>query len=348
MGIKTTVHRVKQLLFMRKMLKQYAPYMKRGKYMLFPSMRALASRDGDSLDNAKQYFIHHTKTRENRIVSFVNKHTFFRNKKGNGRYEALYVANNFDKKREVKLFSFAEQKILTICVSEEECEAQLKEYGLLHEAYGMPATFPSSLFPCAHEISMISLSPRPDESEALATIASSCKKFNPDTSALSRASVDELLSFAYPDKEMNELLERLKEHIGFDGLPKAFPLCLQHGDLSQDNLMYGSADGTKGFFWIDWEHKRDRIFFYDFFFYILNSAFCSDVFTPLGAYISGACDEILTDFFDYFGLSYDPQRKKDYFLLYAIVFLKERTCDLGRLAATQKYVDFLISLPFSE
>lgn len=347
MGLKTFLRYVKQLRFMRATMKKYAPYMRSGTYFLFSSMRALASRDDDSLAAAKQYFIHHTKTTENRLVAFANKHDLFKVKKGSGEFEAIYVANNHNKKREVKLFSFQRKKILTVCVSEEENENQLQEYELLHKAYGMPTVTRTSLFPCAHEIAMISLADRPTEDQAIAAITAANERFNPDASVLARASKEELLSFAYENEEMNALLTQIKEQINVEGLDAAFPLCLQHGDLSQDNLMYGTADERTGFYWIDWEHKRDRIFFYDLFFYMLNSAFCSEISEPLDSYLRGDCDELLKKHFAYFGLSYDSRKRKDYFLLFAIVFCKERLCPYQRTVALQQYVDFLSSLKFT-
>ena len=347
MGIRTYIHHVKQLYFLKKTIKKYRPHMKNGTYVLFPSMRALAACDGNSLEAAKKYFIHHTKTRENRLVNFVNKHSLFKVKKSNGKFEAIYVANNHNKKREVKLFSFQRKKILTVCVSEEDNEKQLQEYELLHKAYGMPAVTQSSLFPCSHEIAMISLSDRPTEEQAIAAITAANERFNPDTSVLAKASKEDLLSFAYENEEMNALLTKIKEQIKVECLDVTFPLCLQHGDLSQDNLMYGTADETTGFFWIDWEHKRDRIFFYDLFFYMLNSAFCSEISEPLDSYLRGDCDGLLKKHFAYFGLSYDSEKRKDYFLLFAIVFCKERLCPFQRTAALQQYVDFLLTLNFT-
>lgn len=346
MGIRTYFYYGKQLRFLKKMIKKCRPYMKNGTYMLFPSMRALACTEGDSVEKAKKYFIHHTKKKTNKAVSFVNKHSLFKIKKGNGQYEAIYVANNLDKNREIKLFSFRQNKILTVCVSPEDNEQQLAEYSLLHHAYGMPAVSASTLFPNSHEISMISVTARPNEIVALNAVATANEKFNPDNSILAKVATDDLLSYSYEDSEMNGLLEKLKSKINIQALPKEFPTILQHGDLSQDNLMYGTADGSEGFFWIDWEHKHERIFFYDLFFYMLNSAFCSDVFEPLNAYMQGECDELLEKHFAHFGLSYDSERKKDYFLLFAIIFCKERLCPFHRVGALAQYVDFLSELHF--
>ena len=346
MGIRTYFHYVKQIRFLKKTMKRCHPYLKNGTYMLFPSMRALACTAGDSVENAKKYFIHHTKKKTNRVIEYANKHAIFKNKKGNGLFEAIYIANNFDKKREVKLFSFQDHKILTLCVSEEENQNQLAEYEQLHNVYGMPKVTRSSLFPHAHDISMVALSERPSESKVLEEILAATVKFNPEIAALSHAETEQFLSLGYDNAEMNSILAKLKEQINSEGLPESFPLCLQHGDLSQDNLMYGTADGVTGFYWIDWEHKRERIFFYDFFFYILNSAYCSDITAPLTAYTSGACDELLKEYFNHFGLTYDPGRKKDYFLIFLIFFVKERLGTSAHLPALKSYTEYLASIFF--
>ena len=120
----------------------------------------------------------------------------------------------------------------------------------------------------------------------------------------------------------------------------AIPLSLQHGDLSKDNLLYGECDGKKDFWWIDWEHADERVFFYDYFFYITNSAIYYDTLA-YEHYMSGEADEDLKCFFDHFGLKYTPERKKDYFLIFSVVFLKERVCDTGRLETLKTYCNFI-------
>ena len=87
---------------------------------------------------------------------------------------------------------------------------------------------------------------------------------------------------------------------------------------------------------------RERIFFYDYFFYIINSAIYYDT-KAYECYMSGEADENLKDLFSHFGLEFDSKKRRDYFLLFAVAFLKERVCDFGRVAALKTYCDFIES-----
>jgi hypothetical protein len=162
---------------------------------------------------------------------------------------------------------------------------------------------------------------------------------------LKKKSVRELISFSYGDGEMDRLLAELASQISESALNTELPLCVQHGDLSKDNLMYGESDGKVDFWWIDWEHAGERVFFYDYFFYIINSAMFFDTKAYM-CYASGDADKALGSFFARFGVEFAPEKKRDYFLIFAIVFLKERVCDRGFIEAMRKYCDFINSNKF--
>ena len=85
------------------------------------------------------------------------------------------------------------------------------------------------------------------------------------------------------------------------------------------------------------------LFFYDYFFYIINSAFYGDL-GAYSTYINGENDDALQRWFEYFGLSFDPESRFDYFLIFAVVFLKERVCDKGNLNALKKYFELIQQL----
>ena len=56
------------------------------------------------------------------------------------------------------------------------------------------------------------------------------------------------------------------------------------------------CEGKRDFWWIDWEHAGERIFFYDYFFYILHSALYFGR-EPFEAYLGGEGDEELSALF---------------------------------------------------
>lgn len=344
MKIITILQKLKQIRYMRKTLKQYSDSLVRGNYLLLDNFRSLSLNMDEAKSQAKRYFCNTEPYQKDVVLArWLNKMRFFRNpnKKTTAEYEAVYTANNFDKVREVKLFSFSENKVLVICTDAWECDKQLAWYDKYSCAYNMPKVEKKERYKNAFEISMINVTEIPSEASALEAILRSCMNYNQTPSGLKRISAKELTSFSYHDQEIQLLLQRLYDKIEPSCLELELPLCMQHGDLSKENLMYGDADGKTGYWWIDWEHIEDRVFFYDFFFYILNSAMYHDDDT-LNCYLNGEADVVLKEAFSYFGLNYIPEKKTDYLLIFAIIFLKERVCEKGNVGALKKYVNLIL------
>lgn len=248
MGILAWINYLKQLRYMKRVLKKHAHLLLPGEYRMFPSMRALVANHQDIITQASTYFIHHTKSnRENPAVRLINKTSYFTNKK-NGTYEAVYVANNREKLREVKLFSFSESKILTFCTGDDTCRNQISEYAELSSSYGMPQT---QLYDQKHHavyVSMITPAPRPAEPHALSTIINCTIKYNTPIRIVEKLSLPEILDFSSFPTEIQQIMSAITNKIDFSAIPTSIPLCMQHGDISQDNLMYGAADGETKFY----------------------------------------------------------------------------------------------------
>ena len=343
MKIKSVLNIFREIRYMKSVLKAYSDRLSAGKYVLFDGFRAMALNDSQTLTHAHSYFDKPgINPRMASVARKLNKMGYYtnKNKRSTAEYEAFYTANNYDKCREVKLFSFRNQKILTICTSASEAEKQISQYKLYSKAYSMPTVKKNESYPNAFEISMISLKDFPGNVLALNSISQSTVRFYPATNNLARMPARELIKHVYNNSEIDLLLGELCSKIDPSVLDLEIPLCVQHGDLSKDNLLYGECDGKIDFWWIDWEHAKERPFFYDYFFYIINSALYYDV----GAYeyyMNGGADQDMEMFFKHFGLSFDKEKRKDYFLIFAVYFLKERVCDFGRVAALKKYCEFI-------
>jgi len=335
----------RELRYLKRILNTYGGSLRPGSYQMFPSMRAIAAVDSDVLKNADRYFAKNIQVGiTQKMIAKINKTSFYCNKKCGATelYDAVYVANNYDKVREIKLFSFDRKEILTVCTSAKEQEKQITEYEKLHRWFGMPRAENQSQYENAYKIAMVDLLPRPDEKLALENIVQCICAYRLDHLAEEKSvTAEKITSFAYSCQELNDLLTNLTEKISSATLEKALTLCLQHGDLSRDNLIYGSCNGKTGFWWIDWEHARPRLFFYDYFFYMLNTALYFKDTSALDAYLHGNYDDQLHDYFSQFGLQYDPDLRKDYFLIFAVDFLKERVCDRGNLDALKMYLEFI-------
>lgn len=346
MGIKTVKKILREFKYLKSVIKMYGDSLIPGNYVVFPSRRALSLNDADSLSCAKAYFDKNKSIGKLAyLVNFVNNINYFKNKSKNSSniYEAIYTANNYDEVREVKLFSFKEKKILTLCTGEASYNEQIKQYEDFGRGYNMPKIEPKDKYPNSFEIDMVSLAERPNEALALKNIAECTSKYLSVNKDIKSAAAKDMIAFDY-DEEMTEMLLSLTSKINKDILGEEFAICMQHGDLSRDNLIYGESDGKTDFWWIDWEHAEKRIFFYDYFFYILNTAVYFDNLESYNAYMSGECDEDIKRFFEAFGMTFKEENRKDYFLIFAVIFLKERVCADRRIGALKMYCDFINKL----
>lgn len=336
-------HLLREFSYLKKTLHRYGDSLLPGRYHLFRTMRALCHAGEESMQAARPYFDKNKNAagKLTGLVDRMNRTGYFtnRNRRTSGEYEAIYTANNYDRVREVKLFSFRRGKILTIPVSREARDAALREYQTLSPIYPMPAVRACDKYENAYEISMVSLRPRPAEPAALARIAQTAAKACSE--AKKSITVAEICKYAY-GAEMDGLLAPITAVVrAAFAEDMSVALSPQHGDLSRDNLLYGEADGETDFYFIDWEHLSDRLFFYDYFFYILHTAAILGDLSPLDAYLSGACDGQLSALFSAFGLPFDGEKRCAWLLLFSLAFLRERVCDRGSLDALRKYCDFI-------
>ena len=343
MKIKSVLNILNEIRYMKSVLRKNGHLLAAGRYRVFDSFRAMSLEDDRVLACAHPYFDKPgISFRMAWVAAWLNKIGYFanRNKCASGKYEAFYTANNYDKVREVKLFSFRNNKILTICTSEAEVEKQIGQYEQFSKAYPMPTVKRNDCAPNSFEIAMVQLKPFPGDDAALRAIARATMSFHSSADELERISARELIGYDYEDEQINRLLNGVVEQIDESLLDQAYASCVQHGDLSKDNLIYGESDGATDFWWIDWEHAAQRVFFYDYFFYILNSAMYYDT-AAYERYMSGAADLELKEFFGRFGATFVPEKRRDYFLIFAVDFLKERVCDFGRVAALNAYCEFI-------
>ncbi len=338
MKIKSALRILGEIKYVKSVLKRYSDVLACGKYHQHNIFRALSLDSPEVSEKSRLYFEKGSSSKiMQSIIKFLNGIGYFtnKNKKSTGEYDGFYIANNYDAVREVKLFSFKNDKILTICVGREEAEKQIKEYELFGKAYNMPSVKKDSRYETSFEISMVKLKNYDTDALAIENICYSTVAYNQKTENLPKRTVSELISFSY-DEEMNGYLQKIADRINPSLMDTEIPLCTQHGDLSKDNLIYGDCDGKTDFWWIDWEHVEKRAFFYDLFFYMINPALYGDK-APFETYINGEVDEVLQKFFAHFGTEFEKDKRFDYFLIFTLPFLKERVCPIGGLPILKRY-----------
>ena len=331
----------KEIKYVKSIFNIYRKSLQKGSYWIHPTIRFVILNTEEIKNNATPYFP--AQPIGKKVQAFVRFFNYFgwknHSKSASAFYQAIYIANNRDKEREIKLFSFDKQKILVLCTSERKYLEQMHIYHTLSNVYMMPPIFPCDEYKNAYEIAMVKLTQRPLETIALKEIALSTAKLA--QMSFENHTAESIISYQYAQQFINDTLKQLEVLIAPNILSLSFPFCTQHGDLSADNLLFGECEGKCAYWWIDWEHVSNRIFFYDYFFYILNTAKCGNSMEALKCFLRGESDQYLAYLFDAFGCCYFPEHRIDYFLIFFICFLKERVCDLGRVSALVDYCDWI-------
>lgn len=343
MNIKTIIKILRETKYIRSVLKKYGDSLVCGIYYQHKSFRALSLDEPEIRERARIYFDKGgSGKRMQSVAKALNKIHFFKNKnkRSSEEYEGFYSANNYDKIREIKLFSFKRNKILTICTSPDEMQKQIDQYKIFGSAYNMPSVKKNNKYGNSFEISMIDLKKYIGERFAFENIIRSTIAYNPCPKELILTSVKDLTAFSCKNEEQRFYMTKLVEKIDPSLMDMTIPSCIQHGDLSKDNLLYGECDGKVDFWWIDWEHAGNRVFFYDLFFYMVNSALFGDS-VALNHYVNGDIDKEMSDYFSHFGLVYDKKYRFDYLLIFMIPFLVERVCPNATTTALKQYYEII-------
>lgn len=322
--------------------------MQKGDYCFQDNMRSLI-RKGEE-DKYSKYFRREPKGFCDRLlIKAVNTVSLFSNRKGfqncDNSYGALYVANNYDKVREVKLMDENNKKVKVFFVSEKSKEDYLNLYNMLSDVYHMPKLHHDSLqLDNSLCISLIDKMKPTSEYDVIKDIcASHIRLLKKDQEKHLKKCRN--LKVRKQDKpissEASLMIETLRSRLSSQDIcSTSYLTCLQHGDLSADNIIYGKADGHECCWWIDWEHLQERVFFYDVFFYILNTAVADQNYVPTEEFLAGCYDEYLEQLFNAAGYVYEASKRRDYFTIFAIDFVQERLWQEGIQNAIKVYKEY--------
>lgn len=124
-------------------------------------------------------------------------------------------------------------------------------------------------------------------------------------------------------QEQDSVLQYVKNNIQPELLKMKIPVLRMHGDLWTSNMLLGKEPDSNVYY-IDWEHSKELVFFYDFFFILWNDAFLRANHYYLEQFIRGEYDNHLEEIFSIFDLQYNGSLKVDYFSMFFLVKFKER------------------------
>jgi|SRR5690554_157042 len=95
---------------------------------------------------------------------------------------------------------------------------------------------------------------------------------------------------------------------------QSFPYIKSHGDFVIKNILYSNDK----IYYIDFEMSDNNFFLYDIFTFIYYQYYYDSNSIFLKKYFNGDYDDNFNNFFNYFGLSYNPNKRLDYFNIFFI------------------------------
>lgn len=347
MTIKGLMFRLEQIRYIQRVFRRMSRYLDIGGYCLQNNMRSLVRKKDKKVYS--RYFRDEPKEGIwGLMIKILNAFNFFCIKKDAsvklGTYGALYIANNNDCVREIKLLDAVNGNVKVFFTDIHTKTDYIELYNELSGMFRMPKirsnehTDDNSL--------VISLIRKEEGFSDLDAIRSICSAHIHQLERISRLNLQHIekiepnLNADDVSCESKSLVERIKMYMSKEVFQERYIFCLQHGDLSADNLMYGEVDKEVDYWWIDWEHVGNRVFFYDVYFYILNNAVADKNYIPTQNFLSGLYDDELERLFSAAGHKYLRNKRKEYFIRFAIDFINERLSAERIKGAVEQYSNY--------
>jgi hypothetical protein len=115
----------------------------------------------------------------------------------------------------------------------------------------------------------------------------------------------------------------IKNNIADELLETKIPFVKLHGDLWTSNILINNLN-SKQIYYIDWEHSKNYVFFYDFFFLMWNEVIHNQDYSYIDDYFSGQYNAYFEKIFALFNMEFQDEYKLDYFNIFFLVQFKER------------------------
>ncbi|OJG18188.1 hypothetical protein RU97_GL002261 [Enterococcus canis] len=120
-------------------------------------------------------------------------------------------------------------------------------------------------------------------------------------------------------------------------LTTPFPRIRVHGDLWTENILLTAGQKVV---YLDWDESENLFFFFDIFKFLWNELDVHNERSYYESYLRGEFDELLSEWFTCFGLSFLPRYRKEYLYLFFLDFLLAESTTYPYQAKRQELRDF--------
>lgn len=320
---------IKEAKEVKKTLLENQKYLKPGKYKVntaYKKIGYISSKDSlDFLEKNKFHlqresgFFYRTK-----LIIRKSIESFFKVKiKNDNEYNAslLMLTNNDD----LKLFNFEKQKIYNVFFDKIMYEKIKEAYNTFGDFFDVPLlkNIDEQQIITEKYIEFVPYQ-QLDEKEANNAIEKIFENYYNYFSSLDKnnikwISIYELIEQLkkYSNNETKTLINKLIKKIPLKNYNDKFPIVKCNGDIVFYNILFNKNK----YYFIDWEHYNNYIFFYDFFNIITLEAYTGN-YKYLNYYFSGKYDEYFNKIFNIFNIDFnDKQYYLDLFVLFKSLYI---------------------------
>lgn len=145
------------------------------------------------------------------------------------------------------------------------------------------------------------------------------------------------------------IINYIKEKINPSLKDTTFPFIKLHGDMWASNILI--EDVTYKIRYIDLEHSKQLIFFYDIFLMMWIRFFYKNDSTYIEEFLNGKYDNYFNDIFKQFNIEYNEQYRMNYFNIFFLIYFEERWINSGKtdkINLLNKYKDLIKDIKLVE
>lgn len=257
-----------------------------------------------------------------------NKHRYFFN-------GTIYLPSTapFDK-RDIKIFSLKEKKILSIYANEDNMAKRMNPYKLFQQFFAIPHIL---ICDCKNKLTveeLIDNNPKNLWSDydyyiIIKTIFNNYNNYykwcGENKNFILSNQHSKLLNNIKKEREFLELYTIIEHNVPEKLLFSSFPIVLQHGDL----WLYNTLLNSKKVYFIDWEHMGEYFFLYDIFWCMQNEVIYNNNYTYIGKYLNGDYDVYFKELFQCFNIIFEESERYAYFNIALLEIIDKRILGNG-------------------
>lgn len=360
MGVKSKLVNVKQLVRSKrewvKFFHAQIHFMRTGSYLFDRNMMYICINDKSIKQLAQYYFGkgEHFRIRW-KLANFVISSLLFKNEVHVKNTEAFLPvsfegvlffpgnnndANSTEEKQKVKIFDFANQKVLSIFSDFSDFHVKLETYKWFSKYFFLPSIiyFDANKKLTIEQFVSYNIFQKQTLSDCFWIFETLLKQYEAYFKVCKIEGNYTLKSLDSLSKHRVDQMAEIERETTPSVLRTQFPFVKLHGDLWRKNILAVFKEGI--LFIVDWEYSNEYFLLYDFFNFVRMEATALKKWELLDRYLDGFFDEHLISALSVFEIDFEPRNRIDYIRLYYLNFLSKRVNESDSRAKELYYTQY--------